>query len=214
MTNNSYTPQARWNSQHDEMLKERFHSEYIQDIADEMGFSRSTVQAHAKKLGLRKEDPRKRNRDVRAFVEMEFHNLTYKEMAKQTGLREYTIFKIGRELGLVRTREKWNENIGKGLHRSYESERRRVMFGLEQRTNWKVVCNRKKIRLRHKLKSHGYIVDKGDSNVYYTDDTRRHPIRERNGEKLGFKFMPLPVYECVEETGEDQHLQPCTAAVD
>lgn len=211
MTDNIKTTQGRWNSDHDAILMERFHTDYLQDIADEIGFSRSTVQEHARRLGLRKEDPRQRNSDIRAFVGMEFHNLTYKEMAKRTGLNEYTIFKIARELGLVRTREKWNENISSGLRESYKSERARVMFGLEQKTNWKVVCNRKKIRLRHKLKSLGYIVAKGDTDVYYTDDTDRHPQRERNGEKLGFTFMPLSVAECAEETGEDQHLRPCTA---
>lgn len=210
---NSTIKQNRWTEEHDAILTERFHTEYLQDIADDMGFSRSTVQQHAKILGLRKADPRERNKDIRAFVELEFHNLTYKEMAKRTGLNDYTIFKIARELGLVRTREKWNENIGTGLREAYRSERRRVMFGLDQRTKWKVVCNRKKIRLRHKLKEQGYIVAKGGHSVYYTDDIVRRPIRERNGEKLGFKFMPLPAAQSVEETGEDQHLHT-GAAVD
>lgn len=211
--NNSATRQNKWTEEHDSILKERFHTEYLQDIADDMGFSRSTVQQHARKLGLRKADPRERNKDIRAFVELEFHNLTYKEMAKRTGLNDYTIFKIARELGLVRTREKWNENIGTGLRETYRSERRRVMFGLDQRTKWKVVCNRKKIRLRHKLKEQGYIVAKGGHTVYYTDDIVRRPKRERNGEKLGFTFMPLPAAQSVEETGEDQHLHT-GAAVD
>ncbi len=211
MTYNTKTTPGRWNAEHDEILKERFHTDYIQDIADEIGFSRSTVHEHARKLGLRKADPRQRNKDIRAFVEMEFDNLTYKEMSKRTGLNEYTIFKIARELGLTRTREKWNENIGKGCRETFQRERRRAIFGLNQETRWKIGCNRKKVRLRHKLREHGYIVAKGDNTVYYTDDLERHPIRERNGEKLGLRFMPLPAAECPEETGDDQHLRPCGA---
>lgn len=200
MTDNPRTKAKKWTAEHDSILQERFDTDYVQDIADDLGFSRSTVHHHARQLGLAKRDPRRRNRDVRAFVEMEYHNLTLKEMAKRTGLNKYTIFRITRELGLSRTREKWNENISKACSEVYKSERRRVMFGLDQRTNLKVVSNKRKIRLRHKLKEHGYIVAKGDHTVYYTDDLVRHPIRERNGERLGFKFKPLPA-QSMEETG-------------
>ena len=46
-----------------------------------------------------------RNHDARAFVEMEYPNLSYGEMAVRTGLCKNTIYLIARELGLSRTRE-------------------------------------------------------------------------------------------------------------
>lgn len=209
MNTTSRTTTERWTPEHDEILRERFHGEYIQDIADDLGFSRSTVNVHARRLGLRKENPKQRNKDVREFVRMEFENLTYREMAERTGLNDYTIFKIASEMGLSRTKDKWKEHISRGRKEVYKKERRRVIFGMDQKTRLKVVSNKKKHRLRHKLRKHGYIVAKGDNTVYYTDSLECHPIRERNGEKLGLRFKPLPSVLSPEETGEDQHLRPC-----
>lgn len=85
MTANPMKKIQKWTTEHDDILKERFHSDYIHEIANDMGFSRSTVQEHARQLGLRKNDASQRNNDARAFVRMEYDNLSYKEMAKRTG---------------------------------------------------------------------------------------------------------------------------------
>lgn len=199
MTANPMKKIQKWTDEHDSILKERFQTNYLHEIADELGFSRSTVQEHARQLGLRKNDARQRNSDVREFVMMEYENLSFKEMAKRTGLHHDTIGKIARKLGLRRTRHHWNGNIRKARIETIKSERRRVVFGLDQRTNLKVVCNKQKLYLRQKMRQHGYIAAMGSNTIYYTDDTERHPIRERNGERLGFKFKPLPA-QCAEET--------------
>lgn len=211
MTANPTTKIQKWTEEHDSILKERFETEYLHDIARAMGFSRSTVQEHARQLGLSKREQRKRNSDIREFVEMEHENMTYKEMAKRAGVHRVTVWKIANELGLKRSRDKWNDHIRKSRIERIKSEKRRIMFGLEQRTKLKVVCNKSKHYLRQKLRQFGYVADKGSNTVYYTDDTVRKPIRERNGERLGFIFKPLPSYLCTEETGEDQHLRPCEA---
>lgn len=199
MTANPKKKIQKWNEEHDSILQERFQTDSLQDIADDLGFSRSTVQEHARQLGLRKEDPTRRNLDIREFIIMEYDNLTIKEMAKRTGFHKDTIGNIARSLGLRRTRPKWNENIRKARVETIKSERRRVVFGLEQRTRLKVVSNPQKHYLRQKMRQFGYIAAKGSNTVYYTDDTDRRPIRERNGERLGFKFKPLPA-QCAEET--------------
>lgn len=211
MTANPTTKIQKWTEEHDSILKERFNEDYIHVIAKDMGFSRSTVQEHARQLGLSKRQPKMRNNDIREFVEMEYDNMTYKEMAKRTGIHHVTVWKIANELGLRRSREKWNEHLRRSRIEIIKSEKRRIVFGLEQRTKLKVVCNKSKHYLRQKLRQFGYVADKGSNTVYYTDDTVRRPIRERNGERLGFIFKPLPSYLCAEETGEDQHLRPCEA---
>lgn len=199
MTANPKKKILKWTTEHDDILKERFHNDCIHKIANDLGFSRSTVQEHARLLGLRKNDASQRNNDVRTFVVLEYDNLSYKEMAKRTGLHKVTIYKIAKELGLSSSRQRTNENIRKARIETIKSERRRVMFGLDQRTNLKVVCNKSKLNLRQKMRQHGYIAAIGSNTIYYTDDTERHPIRERNGERLGFKFKPLPA-QCAEET--------------
>lgn len=199
MTANQTKKIQKWNGEHDSILRERFQTDCLQDIADDLGFSRSTVQEHARQLGLRKEDPTRRNLDIREFIKMEYDNLSFGEMAKRTGFHVDTIGKIARSLGLRRTRPQWNENIRKARVATIQSERRRVIFGLEQRTKLKVVSNPQKHYLRQKMRQFGYIADIGSNTLYYTDGTDRRPIRERNGERLGFKFKPLPA-QCAEET--------------
>ena len=94
-----------WTPDHDDILKERFHTDCLHDIASYIGCTRSTISRHARRLGLWKETPSGRNRDARAFILMEYPNLAYQEMAERTGLNKYTITRIARELGLERTPE-------------------------------------------------------------------------------------------------------------
>lgn len=191
MTANPRKKAQKWTIEHDEILKSRFHSEYVHDIADDMGFSRSTVQEHARQLGLRKKGANERNHDIKAFVKKEYDNLSYREMARRTRLHTVTIYKIAKELGLSSSRQRTNENIRRARNETIRSERRRIMFGLEQRTNLKVVCNLKKLYLRQKMRQCGYIAARGGNTIYYTKYTVRRPIRERNGRNLGFEFKPL-----------------------
>ena len=201
MTNNRTQPK-KWTEEHDNILSERFSTDYINAIAKDIGFTRMTVRKHARMLGLRKQSPTRRNYEARALVEMEYNNLTYKEMAKRTGLTVATIDNIARELGLRRSREQLNTNISKGRQETNRKERARIIYGLDQKTKLKFFSDKGKIQLRGKLKKLGYIVKKGDCTFYYTDDLQRNPRLEEHGCKFRFKFMPLPEM-CVEETIHD-----------
>lgn len=191
-----------WREEHDNVLKERFHTDYIHEIASHLCCAKSTVSRHARLLGLRKENRSGRNHDARVLVEMEYQNLSYGEMAERTGLCENTIYLIARELGLSRTPEQKRAIKSRLRKELIRSERRRAVFGLEPRTNIKVGSDIRKIRLRGHLKRHGYIVDDDGTTFYYYAGLCRHPIREEHGRKLGFKFMPLPT-SCAEETEKD-----------
>ena len=123
---------------------------------------------------------------------MEHGNLTYKEMAERTGVHEYTIFCITRELGLRRTHSQWAANISRKRKELFRKERARVTFGLEQQTRLKVFCNKKKTRLRARLKMLGYISSEDGNTLYYSDSIRRRPVREQHGMAMGLRFEPLP----------------------
>ena len=58
-----------WQEEHDNVLKERFHTDYIHEIASHLCCAVSTVSRHARLLGLRKENRSGRNHDARALVE-------------------------------------------------------------------------------------------------------------------------------------------------
>lgn len=191
-----------WREDHDRVLKERFHTDYIHEIASYLCCTTSTVSRHARLLGLRKKNRSGRNHDARTLVEMEYPNLSYREMAVRTGLCKNTIYLIARELGLSRTPEQKSAIKSRLREELIRSERRRALFGLEPRTNIKVGSDTRKIRLRGNLKRHGYLADDDGTTFYYYAGLRRHPVREEHGRKLGFKFLPLPT-ACAEETEND-----------
>ena len=191
-----------WTPDHDDILKERFHTDCLHDIASHIGCTCSTVSNHARRLGLRKNSPSGRNSDARSFVLIEYPNLSYQEMAERTGLHRETIRIIARELGLERTPEQLRKIRSRRRKELIQKERRRIIFGLDQKTNIKVVSNHQKIRLRGSLKRLGYILGTDGHTFYYYPGLRRHPIKESNGRALGFTFLPLPT-ACTEETIHD-----------
>lgn len=196
------TKRTLWTPDHDDILKERFHTDCLHDIASHIGCTCSTVSNHARRLGLRKNSPSGRNSDARSFVLIEYPNLSYQEMAERTGLHRETIRIIARELGLERTPEQLRKIRSRRRKELIQKERRRIIFGLDQKTNIKVVSNHQKIRLRGSLKRLGYIIGTDGHTFYYYPGLRRHPIKESNGRALGFTFLPLPT-ACTEETIHD-----------
>ena len=196
------TKRTLWTPDHDDILKERFHTDCLHDIASHIGCTCSTVSNHARRLGLRKISPSRRNSDARSFVLIEYPNLSYQEMAERTGLHRETIRIIARELGLERTPEQLRKIRSRRRKELIQKERRRIIFGLDQKTNIKVVSNHQKIRLRGSLKRLGYIIGTDGHTFYYYPGLRRHPIKESNGRALGFTFLPLPT-ACTEETIHD-----------
>ena len=196
------TKRTLWTPDHDDILKERFHTDSLHDIASHIGCTCSTVSNHARRLGLRKNSSSGRNSDARSFVLIEYPNLSYQEMAERTGLHRETIRIIARELGLERTPEQLRKIRSRRRKELIQKERRRIIFGLDQKTNIKVVSNHQKIRLRGSLKRLGYILGTDGHTFYYYPGLRRHPIKESNGRALGFTFLPLPT-ACTEETIHD-----------
>ena len=196
------TKRTLWTPDHDDILKERFHTDCLHDIASHIGCTCSTVSNHARRLGLRKISPSGRNSDARSFVLIEYPNLSYQEMAERTGLHRETIRIIARELGLERTPEQLRKIRSRRRKELIQKERRRIICGLDQKTNIQVVSNYQKIRLRGSLKRLGYILGTDGHTFYYYPGLRRHPIKESNGRALGFTFLPLPT-ACTEETIHD-----------
>ena len=84
---------------------------------------------------------------------------------------------IARELGLERTPEQYRTIRSRRRKELVQKERRRIIFGLDQKTNIKVVSNLRKIRLRGSLKRLGYIIGADGHTFYYDSTLRRHPVR-------------------------------------
>ena len=82
----------------------------------------------------------------------------------------------------------------------YESERRRIMFGLEQKTKIHVRTEpRERLLQRNRLQRMGYIVDEKALVAYWTEGTHRATRLEKlkRGQKQGkmwcfYDFAELP----------------------
>jgi hypothetical protein len=61
------------------------------------------------------------------------------------------------------------------------AEKRRVLFGLDQKTKLKVVpASKEKVNCRYNLRRRGYIVSRGAREIFYNEKTNRSPLIERN----------------------------------
>ncbi len=73
-----------------------------------------------------------------------------------------------------------------------QRERRRMVFGLNPLTKIKIVTNKKKIELRHKLKKMGCEVSRGANIIYYSEDICLREDYFAASKRLGLHLMPIP----------------------
>lgn len=98
-------------------------------------------------------------------------------------LRDYGILQDSKDSAAIRSR----------VRRQYvRDDRRRALFGLDQKTNLKVFSNKDRITLRYCLKRKGYIfMGRGENTAYYNSDTIRDNAYEERGMKLGLRFQAM-----------------------
>ncbi len=110
--------------------------------------------------------------------------------------KEKSCFKPGQtnleRLGAKKERERI-EKLTISLNKMRAAEKRRVLFGLPQKTKLKVVpAPRVKSSYRHLMRKRGYVVLRGSSEVYYTESTNRSETTEiRAFQKCRIHVKPL-----------------------
>lgn len=97
-----------------------------------------------------------------------------------------------KRLGKKKNRERIRKSA-EGRRQTVKAEKRRVLFGLDQKTKLKVVAApRVKISYRHLLKKRGYIVLKGRREIFYAETTNRSELSElRASQKCRLEFKKL-----------------------
>jgi AraC-like DNA-binding protein len=183
-----------WTEEMVKKLTSEYNSKTDVVLSHELGVCTKTLTNKARSLGLVKDKPVRRRDMVAGKVCGMFRTHSLAEIAKETGVSVRTVSRIVRERGLTRTREE-DRRINSRIRRELIArERGRVLFGLPQKTNIKVVCNRKRIALKSRMRKCGYVFHPTENILYYHEDMRRHPIRERNGAALGLRFYHLSYY--------------------
>ena len=115
------------------------------------------------------------------------------EIAEATHTSKSTVRRVITGLHLTRTKEQEKEIRSRIRKKLIKKERARIVFGLDQHTNIKLVTNPRKVKYRTKLKNDGYIVMRGSNTIYYTPEQKRHRHREENARKAGLDFAPWSV---------------------
>lgn len=139
------------------------------------------------------------------WLKANFATTKTKILAKVLNVTERTIRNYARRNNLVKDETlvlQWrkegleNTYVGESLERHrqtirsvYAQERRRILYGLEQKTRYKLGCNpcRKSLKSDMKRKK-GYVCGKGSDIIYYTDDTKRSEAMEKHAVALGFEI--------------------------
>lgn len=157
-------------------------------LAQKLGVSISTICRKASDLGLVKAGTGRINYKTRETVEQLFTTHSHRQIANAAGVSERTVRRICRSLNLKREREEDAVIRSENMKKIYQSENRRILFGLEQNTDRLLGRDRERQRICDELKKHGYIVIKGSRKVYYSSEMRRIVHLESYAEALGLRF--------------------------
>lgn len=114
------------------------------------------------------------------------------EMALSLNCAESTVSRLLKAHGISRDASQLQSIRVRTRKRLIRDERRRTLFGLEQKTNLKVFSNRERLTIKNLLKRKGYVFQgRGSVVALYTPETLRNPVYEERGRKLGLRFQSL-----------------------
>lgn len=164
----------------------------IPEIADYLELPVKTVKRISVRTAPSITKPRKViTPDAVRNVKTLIGDYTNGEIATALGISLASVKRIIVQFSLSRTPEQ-NKSIRSRIRsKMISSERRRVLFGLDQHTNLKVFSNRERNMLRGMLRKLGYIVKRNDMLILYDRCTRRNVTYEMRGAKLGLSFAKL-----------------------
>ena len=162
-------------------------------LAERLGISLSCLRRKLHELGLRKR-PVTKAMTVADTVRRLYSCHSHSDIARLTGISTRTVSRIVKKYHLSRTLDDARQIRSSSRRSIIKREKARVLFGLPQKTNIKVVGNKKRVVLKSILKSCDYLVIPGHNTLYYNEQLKRRPIREGNGQRMGLTFQPMSVY--------------------
>ena len=176
-------------------IKENYSDQKNIDIANHLGVSRTTIRRYGRQLGLSKSD--EFNKRVQREAALKAAAIS-REMGGNSGMRNLLIYGVKyRFTKDTNIRERMGEEAynkmlkkrGEKMREMYDKERRRVLFGLEQKTKLKVTkCPAEKIEIRRSLRKKGYEVSRASNEAYITPSTKRSNKLEGRAIKFGISF--------------------------
>lgn len=172
-----------------EYIKTHYADMTNKEIGEKLGLNpHSVVNWGYYRLGLRKSEALRaeiRRRGVAASAEhTRLFGMSEERIAKLIESSRHARFQKGHNLrekiGAERDDER-RRKAGESRKKTVMAERRRVMFGLPQRTKLNVVRQtRSKVCLRYRMRKLGYIEDEENRVFYRPKDVTPRPRAEKN----------------------------------
>lgn len=160
------------------------------EITLKLGISESSLHRFARENGLKKTKQFQSKCQLNAAAkakESHIRNKTYPPKGYIIPKSEEYRFKSGvspeKRLGKKKNQERIRKSA-ESRSITVKAEKRRVLFGLEQKTKLKVVAApHAKAAYRYTLKKRGYLVDRAGKTILWNDNTNRSDIVERTAQE-------------------------------
>lgn len=181
-----------------EWLKENFCHTKNQELADELGTSPRSITRMARTLGLWKT-----SEFVAAMQQNAANHAARRNRANGGNAGAKNLLLYGKAYQFKkgeRQKDKMSAEAFDAMHRHigeqrkkiFKAEKRRVIFGLEQKTKLRVVqAPKEKICLRNGLRKKGYEIARASNEAFITAETHRSEVMERRAISMGISFTSI-----------------------
>lgn len=181
-----------------EWMRKNFGTTKNADIADHLGISPRTVVRIARDMGLNKTSDFTKAMQLNAANHAARRNRANGGNARAKNLLIYGKayqFKKGERQKDKMSAEAFDvmhRHIGEQRKKTFKAEKRRVIFGLEQKTKLRVVqAPKEKICLRNGLRKKGYEIARASNEAFITAATHRSKVMERRAISMGISFTSI-----------------------
>lgn len=178
-------------------MRDNFGTTKNADIADHLGISPRTVVRIARDMGLNKTSDFTKAMQQNASDCAAKANRGVGNRGKENLLRygkAYQFKKGERQKDKMSAEafDAMHRHIGEHRKKTFKAEKRRVIFGLEQKTKLRVVqAPKEKICLRNGLRKKGYEIARASNEAFITAATHRSEVMERRAISMGISFTSI-----------------------
>ncbi len=178
-------------------MRKNFGTTKNADIADHLGISPRTVVRIARDMGLNKTSDFTKAMQQNAADCAAKANRGVGNRGKENLLRygkAYQFKKGERQKDKMSAEafDAMHRHIGEQRKKTFKAEKRRVLFGLEQKTKLRVVqASKEKICLRNGLRRKGYEIARASNEAFITAATHRSGVMERRAISMGISFTSI-----------------------
>lgn len=158
-------------------------------LAQRYNISVMTLCRKAKEMKLRKTRLFRFKFEIWDLVKEKYGTASVKEIAKETGVSERTVYRVIRRLRMEMDEECKSEIYRNAAKRMIKLEHSRQTFGLEPKVNRPLGKNKARREIVKQLSKHGYIVIKGSMFVYYCASMPRYEDIEAKAKSIGYKLV-------------------------